>query len=504
MHLNLPQEVLENLWRVSPAALATHLSRNEHVPWYAPRHLELLSQKVVEVVAGRLPRLIVTMPPRHGKSEMISHWVPVWFLENWPWKRVILGSYEADFAASWGRKARDTIKKYNEEGSKQLRVRLDPNTQATSHWLTTERGGMVTAGAGGPMTGKGADMLIIDDPIKNWAEAASYTIRENLWNWYRSTARTRIEPGGGAIVAMTRWHQDDLVGRLIRSMEEDGGERWEVFNFPAIAEDHDLLGRKPGGALWPKRYDEKEMLTIKSSVGPKIWNSMYQQNPGADDEMGNVYYCFEWENVKEMDYDPRRPLIWAMDFNVDPMTSVIAQDYPGFRSDLTTAFVLEELYMPNSNTQKMCHEFATRVFNMTGGHSTVVEIYGDASGKQRAASGDKSSWEIIKQTLQVYPFIIPQFKYKKANPTVKERVNTVNASLKSADGTRRLFINPKCQELITDFKKISWDIDNDGNPTGHMDKSDSKRTHISDALGYYVWERFRMRASAGGKAGLMQ
>ena len=437
-------------------------------------------------------------------SELVSHWVPVWFLENWPWKRVILGSYEADFAASWGRKARNTSQRYNEQGTKQLRVRLDMNTQAVSHWLTTEGGGMSTAGVGGPITGKGADLLIIDDPIKNWAEAGSYTIRNNTWDWYRSTARTRVEPGGGIIIAMTRWHPDDLVGRLIKSTEEEGGEPWEVFNFPAIADEHDILGRKPGQTLWPRRYPEKEMLAIKSSVGPKFWNAMYQQNPGKDDDVGNVYYSFEWDNVREMDYDPHRPLILALDFNINPMTGVICQDYPGFRSDLTTAFVLDELYLPNSNAQKLTHEFASRVFVLTGGHQTVVEIYGDASGRQKAASGDKSSWEVIKQTLQVYPFIIPQFKYKKANPTIKERVNTVNTALKSADNTRRLFVSAKCGELIQDFRKIAWAMDNDGNPSGAMDKSDSKRTHISDALGYYVADRFAFRTKGGGREGLMQ
>lgn len=502
--LSLPPELLENLWRVSPAALASHLSKSEPVPWYAPRHLELLSSKIVEVVSGRLPRLIVTMPPRHGKSELVSHWTPVWHVENWPHKRVILASYEADFAASWGRKARDTIQRYNELGTKQLRVKLDPNTQAVSHWLTRDRGGMSTAGVGGPITGKGADLLIIDDPIKNWAEAASFNIRENLWNWYRSTARTRVEPGGGVIIAMTRWNEDDLVGRLIRSMKEEGGEHWEVFDFPAVADEKDILGRKPGDALWPARYDDEEMRVLRASVGQKIWNAMYQQRPGNDDEVGNVYYGFDWKNVIPMDYDPARPLIWAMDFNVDPMTSVIAQDYPGFRADLTKSFVIDEIYMPNSNTFKMANEFASRVFRLTGGRQTVVEIYGDASGRQRSTSGDKSSWEIIKSVLQMYPFIVPQYRYKKQNPTVKERVNSVNMMLCAADGNRRLFVNPKCSELISDFRRISWDIDSDGNPTGQMDKSDPKRTHISDALGYYVADKFKLNQQAGFKRGIMQ
>lgn len=491
--------MLSQLWRVAPAPFAAHLSRNDKVPWVPAPHLQLLSRKLVDMVAGRSKRLIVTMPPRHGKSEIVSKWTPAWFLENWPWKRVILASYEADFAASWGRKVRGVLIEHSDE----LTVKLDMQTAAASHWLTHMGGGMSTAGVGGPITGKGADLLVIDDAIKNSQEANSYTIREKLWEWWQTTARTRLEPGGGIVVMFTRWHEDDLVGRLIDQMKI-GGESWEVINFPAIAEEHDVLGRKPGDALWPMRYPIEELLKIKASLGIKAWNALYQQTPSGDDDIGNVYYTFSMENVKPAIFDPRLPLVWSMDFNVDPMTSVIGQYVKGLRPDQDSAWIMDELYMPNSNTFKMTEEFAQRMFKLTGGRQHVVEIYGDASGRQRKSSAEKTDWEIVKACIARYPWIIPQYKYKKANPSVRDRVNATVMMLQAADGVRRLMIDPKCEELIKDYRKIHWDVDSDGNPTGQMDKSDSKRTHVSDAAGYWLEHQFKPRPMMGAKAGIMQ
>jgi hypothetical protein len=495
----LDPALLAGLWRVSPASLAAYVSRLDKTPWVAARHLKLLSHKLVDMVMGRCLRLIITMPPRHGKSEMVSHWTPIWLLENFPEKRIILTSYEADFAASWGRKVRDTILRHQDD----LNLRLDMNVQASNSWMTLAGGGMNTAGVGGPITGKGADLLIVDDAVKNWQEASSYTIRERTWEWWQSTARTRLEPGAGVVVMFTRWHEEDLVGKLIDQMKI-GGEHWEVFNFPAVALEHDALGRKPGEPLWPERYPLTELNILKSSMSVKVWNALYQQTPSGDDERGNVYHTFSYENVKPTIYDPRLPLVWAMDFNVDPMTSVIGQYQKGFRQDLDVAWVIEEIVLQDSNTYKMCEEFAKRAFMLTGGHQVVVEIYGDASGRQRRSSAEKTDWEIVKACLARYHFITPQYRYKSKNPSVKDRINATVGMLQSADGLRRLTIDPKCEELIADYRRMSWDRDTDGNPTGQMDKSDPKRSHVSDACGYWLESQFKLRPSSGEKQGIMQ
>ncbi len=497
---NIPPEVLRNLWKVSPASFAVKLSKEDRVPWAAAPHLQLISRKILDLVAGRTPRLIVTLPPRHGKSELISKWTPTWFLENWPWKRVILTSYEADFAATWGRKVRDLIVRHKDV----LNCQLDPNTSAANYWQTTEGGGMATAGVGGPITGKGADLFIIDDALKNSQEANSYTIREKLYEWYMSTARTRLEPGAGMIIMFTRWHRDDLIGRLLTKMYEGDGETWEVVNFPALAVDDDVLGRARGDALWPERYDKQALLGLKGSMSPKVWSALFQQDPSDDDDVGNVYHTWDAANVRPGEYDPQLPLVWSMDFNVNPATSVICQYRPGFRFDQTEVHALQEIYLKDSNTYKMTHEFASCVFAMTGGRSVEVEVYGDASGRQRKSSGDKTDWEIVKANLALYPWIIPRYKYRSKNPNIKERVNAVVTMLCAADGVRRLFVDPRCQELIQDFRKISWDIDKNGNPTGQMDKSDMARTHVSDAIGYFIESKFGLKPQAGFKKGIAQ
>jgi predicted phage terminase large subunit-like protein len=274
----------------SPLLFATHASGGK---WKPQRHLAYIDRKITDALSGRgSKRLLVTIPPRHGKSEFISKWFPAWFVGMYPNKRVMLASYEADFAAGWGRKARAIL----EEWGHLFGVQVDPASRAANRWgILGASGGMQTAGAGGPLTGSGADILVVDDAIKNSEEAGSDTIRSKLWDWWLSTAYSRIEPGGVAIVLHTRWHEDDLIGRLIQEMD-NGGEAWEVINFPAIAEEHDVLGRKPGEALWPARYDEKALERIKNTIGPYWWSSLYQQRPSP---LEGGMFKREWFKVIE-------------------------------------------------------------------------------------------------------------------------------------------------------------------------------------------------------------
>ena len=241
-----------------------------------PPHIELINEKLQAVALGEIKRLMIFLPPRHGKSMLVSQHFPAWYLGMFPDKRVILTAYEADFAASWGRKSRDIL---NEHGNQLFNVELNNKSSAANRWdIKGHDGGMITAGVGGPITGKGADILIIDDPIKNAEEANSQTYREKTWGWYKSTAYTRLEPNGAVILIMTRWHEDDLAGRLLKTMDNKG-ERWEVINLPAIAEDNDMLGRKSGEALWPGRYSLKELHRIKDTTGSYYWSALYQQRP---------------------------------------------------------------------------------------------------------------------------------------------------------------------------------------------------------------------------------
>jgi len=254
------------------------------------------------------------MPPRHGKSELVSVWFLAWFIIMNPTKRIIFASYEADFAATFGRRVRNLV----EALGPMFGVRIAQDSSAANRWDTTAGGGMFTTGVGGPMTGKGAHLLVLDDPIKNAEEAYSESRRKAIWEWWQSTAYTRLEPDGVAIVVMTRWHEDDLAGRLERE-EKAGGEKWDKLVLSALAEEGDPLGRAPGEALWPARYDLDALLGtdrakgIKRAVGSRVWAALYQQHPAPDE--GGILKRGWWKfyDVVPTDFDEMLQS-WDMSF----------------------------------------------------------------------------------------------------------------------------------------------------------------------------------------------
>lgn len=263
-------------WRASPAALAVRMSQGS---WRRAKHLNLISEKLTEAAVEGNKRILIEIAPRHGKSELCSHWGPVWYVANWPQEKIILVCYEAGFAASWGRKARDEITMHPELG-----IKVRSAVSATDWWELEDGGGMVTAGIGGPITGKGARLIVIDDPVKNWEEAQSIVYREKTWEWYQRVLYTRREPGASIVCLMQRWHRDDLGGRLIR----DSGERWDRVTLPSLALQKDVLGRKPGEALWPDRFNREELEKVRIAVGPGAWLAQYQQQPEL--AMGDCFF----------------------------------------------------------------------------------------------------------------------------------------------------------------------------------------------------------------------
>lgn len=261
-----------------------------------PPHLELIDREVVEAVARAQLRqrmaeagqpvddrpeiLLVEVPPRHGKSTLISEHTPAWFLGTFPERRVILASYEADFAGTWGLKARRILE---DHGHELYGVGVSKASKAAKRWdLDGHKGGMVTAGVGGPITGKGAHLLIIDDPIKNAEQAMSEVIREKHWDWWLSTARTRLEPGAVVVILLTRWHEGDLAGRMLKDSEE-GGDPVREIRLPALAEQEDLLGRAPGEAIWPERYTTRYLEHTRKVLGAYWFSAMYQGSPTPDE-----------------------------------------------------------------------------------------------------------------------------------------------------------------------------------------------------------------------------
>lgn len=235
----------------------------------------------------------------------------------------MLCSYAAEFAASWGRKTRDVIA---EHGPYVFGVRVREDVAARDEWEIEAfrggewhktEGGMKTAGVGGPITGRGANVIIVDDPIKNAEEAFSTTYREKTWDWFNSTLMSRLEPGGRVVIILTRWHEDDLVGRLKKQMEE-GGEQWDIINLPALAEPDDLLGREEGEALWPTRYDAETLNQIREKRGEYWFSALYQQKPvptgAAMFKMaGLTRYRIQSNSLLLYPVGAEAPTIWSLD-----------------------------------------------------------------------------------------------------------------------------------------------------------------------------------------------
>lgn len=233
-----------------------------------------------EVVAGNSPRLMITFPPRHGKSEIASRTFPTWFLGRNPAMDVIACSHGASLAESFSRKARD-LAMTDMHKSVFPEMQVDPKAQGIKNWMTLQGGGYLPAGVDGPIVGRGFNVGIIDDVHKSWKEADSENIRDDIWAWYTGVFYNRAAPGAGIILIMTRWHHDDLAGRLLED-QQHGGDKWELVEYPAIAVEDEPY-RKKGEALHPERYDLVALERTKRVSGPRAWQALFQQKPTADE-----------------------------------------------------------------------------------------------------------------------------------------------------------------------------------------------------------------------------
>ncbi|MDR3159767.1 MAG: terminase family protein [Zoogloeaceae bacterium] len=304
---------------------ARELCRRRLLPFvrrFRPRYLagwvhadicRRIERFVAAVEAGQSPRLLLLMPPRTGKSELSSRHTPAWILGKHPEWEIIAASHTASLALSFSRYIRDLMRNPGYAAVFPA-ARLDPSSQSLENWNTTQAGGYLAAGCGSGITGRGAHVLILDDVIKDMEAASSDTIRENIWEWYASTAYTRLSPGGGVLGLMTWWHEDDWAGRIQEVSEKaaksaEGGDVFEVVRYPAINEEGDeyiladdaieqfapqrtpppgaRLTRLKGTAIHPERYTTKMMRAIQynltASGQKRVWDALYQQNPLPDE-----------------------------------------------------------------------------------------------------------------------------------------------------------------------------------------------------------------------------
>ena len=249
----------------------------------AAQHHEQIAAALERVERGECKRLMIFAPPRHTKSELGSRRFPAWYIGRHPERQLITTTYGQDLADDFGRDVREIVRS-DEYACIFPNITLAADSKAKAKWRTNKGGIYVSAGVDGPLTSKGAHVALIDDPFKNRKDAESALKRKEVWDWYRAVLRTRLMPGGAVILIMTRWHEDDLAGKLLAEMAA-GGEQWEVINMPAISE---------GLPLWPEWFGIGELEAIRRALGPRDWLALYQQTPTAD------------EGIQVKRSDPRR------------------------------------------------------------------------------------------------------------------------------------------------------------------------------------------------------
>lgn len=263
------QKLLQN-YKLTPATLYKQIDGE----WIPKKFLLDASLKIAQTIVKPNGRLIISWPPRHGKSRLATIATPIWILENFPHLNIILATYGADLSTDFGREVRDLM----EKNKHLLNTRIRPDVKSVGRFMTPQGGGMLSVGLGGAITGKGANVFIIDDYIKTMKEALSKGKRNDDFEWFTGTAYHRLEPDASMIIIATRWHKDDLIGRIKKEFPGD----FELIEFHAIAKENDILGRAPGEALFPERFDEAALADRKKVLGTLFFNAIFQQEPEDD------------------------------------------------------------------------------------------------------------------------------------------------------------------------------------------------------------------------------
>ena len=255
-------------------------------------HHKIINKKFNDLAAGKIKRLIINMPPRHTKSEFASYLLPAWMIGKNPKLKIIQATHTADLAIDFGRKTKNLV---DQDNYKELfPTRLQEDSQAAGKWKTDKGGEYFAAGVGGAITGRGADLLIIDDPHKEQDIRADGKAFEKAMNWYTSGPRQRLQPGGAIVIVMTRWSTKDVTGQLLKAQSEEGSDQWEIVELPALLPD--------GKPVWPEFWTSEELLKTKASIPVSNWNAQYMQQPTGEE--GALIKRDWWRNW-EKKYPPK-------------------------------------------------------------------------------------------------------------------------------------------------------------------------------------------------------
>ena len=256
-------------------------------------HHKIMADAFERVANGQLKRLIINMPPRHTKSEFASFLLPAWFLGKFPHKKIIQTAHTAELATGFGRKVRNLVS--SEPYQKVFQTKLSSDSKAAGRWNTHMGGDYFAIGVGGAVTGKGADLLIIDDPhSEQEAKQGNAAVFDNVYEWFTSGPRQRLQPGGAIIIVMTRWSKRDLTGQILKNSAKDGVDQWEVIDFPAIMPN--------GNPLWPGFWSKEALEALRSELPVSKWEAQYQQNPTSEE--GAIIKRENWQ-LWEKDSPPQ-------------------------------------------------------------------------------------------------------------------------------------------------------------------------------------------------------
>lgn len=301
--VNVQEQVFEDLYELKKAKKReeAQASFGKFVKAMWPgfidgRHHKVMAKKFEEIAQGKLKRLIINMPPRHTKSEFASFMLPSWFLGMYPSKKIIQCSNTSELAVGFGRKVRNLV---DSEAYAEIfpNVSLRADSKAAGRWATNGNGEYFAIGVGGTVTGKGADLLIIDDPHSEQEAKLAMSnpeVFDQVYEWYTSGPRQRLQPGGAIVVVMTRWSKKDLTGRILQSMIDKDGEHWEVINFPAIL--------PSGNPLWPEFWSLTELEALRLELPASKWNAQYQQSPTSEE---GAIVKREWWKIWKSERPPR-------------------------------------------------------------------------------------------------------------------------------------------------------------------------------------------------------
>lgn len=456
---------LSEVWRVRPHTYAQVCSRGR---WQPYRHLVYIARLVAERILLGDARIIINCPPRYGKSEFCSFWLPMWLLDSFPEQRIILASYGKQLATFWGRKIR------NELANNELcHTRLAEDSKSVSTFHTDEGGGVLCAGVGTGISGFGMNVGLVDDPIKDWAKAHSESILEGFRDWFASTFYTRLEPGASIIMLMTRWHERDPTGWLLDYHADD----WLHIRLPALAEEDDPLGRAVGEPLCPERFSLAAVEAKRDATPTSMWGAIHQQAPIAFGE-GRTYRNFGEANFAEHAVEPSLPIQVSVDFNYVPFMHVVLGQHDE-SGDMLVA--LDEIAREEIRDSQAAGKATGHWIRQHADQCPEVHLFGDVSGAQGKFVASESAWQAFERALRT---VIPEKRIFKrlprGAPPIADSLEAMHDAMRDARGRVHYHVSRKCERLITDFRDMRT------SEGALIDKRTRMLSHASDAERYRV------------------